>query len=214
MRIRILSGLLLISLYSCGQNSTKHTVNPLAVKLNDEAMTLVDHLDNIDSCKKGLYLMDKATSVDSNYFLGYWNKCMFQYKLKQYDKLILTYKQILRITPNAHDVYLACGLIYEKIGDSISAKNFFKKSLAICSPVLDTMSRKNRLYSMLVMNKGCNLILLGEQSKGTEVFQKFIDEQPNDPQFDNIFSNEIKSSIGLDKNQLLDRILNPHKQSY
>ena len=68
---------ILIGLYSCGQNDTKHKVDPTAVRLNNNAMTLVKFIDNEDSSKKAISLLDNATAIDNNYFLGYCNKLMF-----------------------------------------------------------------------------------------------------------------------------------------
>jgi tetratricopeptide (TPR) repeat protein len=123
------------------------------VQLNNRAMTLVLFIDNPDSSKKAISLLDKATLIDSNYFLGYSNKLLFYYQLKQFDKLIWTNNKLIQLRPLAHELYLRGGIFYEEIGDAESAKGYFNRSLKICNAVLDTMNTKNRDFVMLTTNK-------------------------------------------------------------
>lgn len=168
---------LAVALYSCGQKTAKYKVTPASVQLNNQAMTLVPYIDNTDSSTKAISLLDKATEIDSNYFLGYYNKLMFYNKLKQFDKAILTINKLILLRPSAHDLYLTGGLLYEKIGDTISSHEYFQKSLTICNNVLDTASNKNRDYEMLVSNKAINLIMLGDTNKANDILKKLYDSQ-------------------------------------
>ena len=68
---KLSSTFLVIILFSCGQKSAENQTNPVAIELNNEAMLLVPCLENPDSSRKALTLLDKATTIDSNYFLGY-----------------------------------------------------------------------------------------------------------------------------------------------
>lgn len=85
-------------------------------------MTLVPFVDNIDSAKKAIKMLDSATTIDSNYYLGHFNKIMFLNRLSQFDKAILTSKSLIRLRPDAHDLYIVCGIFYEKLCDTISSK--------------------------------------------------------------------------------------------
>ena len=163
---------ILIGLYSCGQNDAKHKVDPTAVRLNNNAMILVKYIDNEDSSKKAITLLDKATAIDSNYFLGYYNKLMFLDQLKQYDKSVLTVNKLIQLRPYAHDLYLTGGIIYERKGDTSSSKIYFEKSLAICNNVLDTMKASNSNYIMLITNKVSNLIMLNRSSERDMMVQE------------------------------------------
>ena len=173
--LKFITTFLLITLYSCGQKPAKHKADPAAVELNNKAMTLVAFIDNPDSSRKAISLLDKATTIDSNYFLGHYNKLMFFSELKQFDKAVLTINKLVQLQPSAHDLYLTGGILYERIGDTVSAKAYFTKSLAICSSVLDTMNFKNSDYEMLVSNKATNLIMLGNQEKANELLKKLYD---------------------------------------
>ena len=67
--LKFITTFLLITLYSCGQKSAKNKVDLAAVELNNKAMKFVAFIDNPDSSKKAISLLDKATTIDSNYFL-------------------------------------------------------------------------------------------------------------------------------------------------
>jgi tetratricopeptide (TPR) repeat protein len=170
---------LLFGLFSCGQTISKHTVNPYARKLNDSALRMT--LQTNDSCyQKAIFLFDQATAVDSNYFLAYWNKLVFQCQLKQYKKAVITSENLIRIRPIAPDLYFTRGGLYERINDTLSAKIDFQKALSLYDNILDTMSVGNRDYDMLFMNKAVDLIMLGEQIKGNELLKQLYDRQTDE----------------------------------
>ena len=178
--LKFITIFVLIALYSCGQKPKKCKGDPAAVDLNNKAMTLVRFIDNVDSSKKAISLLDNATSIDSNYFLGYYNKLMFFNQLKQFDKAVLTINKLIQLRPSAHDLYLTGGILYERIGDTISSKKYFEKSLTICNTVLDTMNKTNRDYEMLVGNEAVNLIMLGDEIKANELLKKLYDSQTDE----------------------------------
>ncbi len=163
----------LFSLSACDQKSNKAKIDPAAVKLNYLAMDLYVYQNN-DSTSKAIKFLDSATGIDSNYFLGYYDKLMFLNQLKHYDEAIIAINNIIRLRPNANDFYLMGGIFCEKIGDTISSHNYFQNSLAICTEVLDTMNVKNRAYDMLVINKAINQIMLGQQKKGDSLLSRFM----------------------------------------
>jgi tetratricopeptide (TPR) repeat protein len=168
---------LLIILYACGQNQVKNKVDRTAIELNNKAMTLVAFIDNVDSSKKAILLLDQATAIDSNYFLGHYNKLMFFNQLKQIDKAIFTVNKLIQLRPSAQDLYLTAGILYEQIGDTLSSKAFFAKSLAICSSILDTISATNKDFEIVLGNKATNLIMLDSQNKATEILKMLYDKQ-------------------------------------
>jgi tetratricopeptide (TPR) repeat protein len=178
--VKFLTAFILTGLCSCGQTTSKHKVDPAAVQLNNQAMELVAFINNQDSSRKAISLLDKATTIDSNYFLGFYNKLMFHNQLKELDKAVLTVNKLIQLRPTAHDLYLTGGVLYERLGDTISSKTYFQKSLTICNSVLDTMSTKNRDYEMLVGNKAINLIMLGDQAKASEILKKLYDSQTDE----------------------------------
>lgn len=202
-----------MTLYACGQNPAKHKVDPVAIQLNNQAMTLVPYIDNADSSNKAISLLDKATEIDSSYFLGYSNKLMFYYQLKQFDKALLTNNKLIQLRPTAHDLYLRSGMLYTRLGDTTNAKTYFTKGLTICNSVLDTMTKTNRDYVMLTTNQAIALIMLGDTAKANKILKILYNEQPDNPNFDNVEKKYIQSLMGKSKSDLVDMMNNPDKYS-
>lgn len=207
--LKFVSILFLIALNSCGQKSAKRKVDPAAIQLNNQAMTLVPYIDNVDSSKKAISLLDKATEIDSNYFLGYSNKLMFYYQLKQYDKALWTNNKLIQLRPNAHDLYMRSGMLYEELADTVSSTTYFTKSLTIINSLLDTMNRKNRDFVMLTTNQAINLIMLGDSAKANNILKTLYDSQPDDPEFDNFEKKYIQFLMGKSKGDLMELMRNP-----
>lgn len=204
---------LLIGFCSCGQQPVNHKSNSEAVRLNNQITPLIPFTDNPDSCRKALLFLDSATANDNNNFLAHHNKLMFLYGLKQSDKAILTVNELIRLRPNAHDLFMMKGNLYEIIGDTISSKSDFQKSLTICNSALDTMSTTNRDYAMLITNKAINLIMLGDSIQANKILKNLYNTQPDDSAFDNVEKKYILSHLNKNKNQLMETISNPDKNS-
>jgi Flp pilus assembly protein TadD len=102
---------------------------------------------------------------------------MFYVQLKEFNNAILTINQLIRLRPSAHDLYLTGGVLYEQSGDSISARRFYEKSLAICTITLDSMNKKNTAYEMLLGNKAINYIMLGDTTKANEILGTLLANQ-------------------------------------
>ena len=200
---------LIVALYSCGQTTTKHKVNPELVRLNKEIIPLFSFTNNPDSCRKALLLLDSATTIDSNDFNAYNNKLFFLYGLKQYDKAINTTNKLLSLRPNAHDLFMLKGNLLNKIGDTTSANLNFEKSLSICNSVLDTMQETNRDYVMFVTNKAVNLIMLGDSAKANKILKNLYDKQPDNLAFDNVEKKYILSLMNKNRSELMNLFSNP-----
>ena len=195
--LKFITAFLLIALYSCGQNTAKRKVDPNVTILSNKIIPLVNHIDNPDSCKQALLYLDSATKIDNNCFLCYYNKLMFLYSLKQFDKAVKTMNECIRIKPSAHDLYLTGGILYEKVGDTISSRKYFQKSLAILNSVLDTMKVQDMTYEMLVSNKAINLIMLDDNKSGNDLLKAIADRQkePEIKEMTLSFMNKTKKEL-------------------
>jgi tetratricopeptide (TPR) repeat protein len=200
MTLKFTLVLLLFGLFSCGQIGSKHTIDPYAKKLNDSAVRLTFRMHDSDY-QNAILLLDQATTVDNNYFLAYWNKLSFQSRLKQYDKAIVTTKNLIRIRPMAPDLHVTCGILYERIGDTISAPLDFQKALSLYNDVLDTMNVSNRDYDMLFMNRAVDLIMLGKQIEGNVLLKQLYNRQTDDA-----FKDLTLSLMNKNKKELLEAI--------
>ncbi|MEI9933459.1 MAG: tetratricopeptide repeat protein [Ferruginibacter sp.] len=149
------------------------------IRLNNNAMALW-HYNNNDSFQKAILFLDSATNIDSNALTVYWNKLAFLFQLKKYDKAITAVNSMIRIKPLAQDLYFTGGMVYERLGDTISANNYFKKTQTICSNILDTMNSANKHYNMLFTNKAVTTILLGDSAKGNELLNQLYNKQTDE----------------------------------
>ena len=168
------------ALYSCGQNNRNSKVNVNVARLSNKIIPLVNYLDNPDSCKKALLFLDSATTIDNSCFLCYYDKLMFLYSLKQYGKAAETVNECIRLNPTGYDLYLTGGILYERVGDTVSAKKYYQKSLTICNSVLETISNNNKDYDMLVGNKAINLIMLGDEVEADKILKTLYDTQQDE----------------------------------
>ena len=187
----------LITLYSCSQKKYYSKVNSQVVRLNNKIIPLVNFLDNPDSSKQALLFLDSATVIDNNCFLCYYNKLMFLYPLKRYDKAIETINECIRLNPSGHDLYLTGGILYEKIGDTVRSNKYFNKSLTMYNAVLDTMNINNGDFDLLAINKALNLIMLSKHKEGNELLQKLYSKQTDSALQKRIFSVMKKSKKDL-----------------
>ena len=130
---------------------------------------------------------------------------MFLYSLKQFDKAITTINNCIRISPSAHDLYLTGGILYEKVGDTISSKKYFKKSLAILNSVLDTMKVQNTNYEMLVSNKAINLKMLNDNKRGNDLIKAIANKQ-QEPELKEL----TLSYINKGKKEMVDMMTDSH----
>jgi tetratricopeptide (TPR) repeat protein len=199
--LKFVTAFLLFALSSCGQNTAIRKVDPKVTELSNKIIPLGSYIDNPDSCKKALFYLDSATKIDSNCFLCYRNKLMFLYSLKQFDKAVETINECLRINPSANDLYLTGGILYEKIGDTISSRKYFHKSLAILNSVLDTMNVQDMAYEMLLSNKAINLIMLDDNKAGNDLLKSIADKQ-QEPELKKI----TVSFINKTKKELVERM--------
>lgn len=209
--LNLASILLVIASFSCSQTSKKLPIDAKAINLNYSAMALVPFIENTDSANKAILLLDRATAIDHNYFLGYQNKLIFYYQLKQYDKAIFTVNKLIQLQPSAHDLYLTGGLLYEFTSDTVSSDIYFNKSLGICNSVLDTMKNNNSDYEMFIANKAINLIMLEEKEKANFFLKQFHDGLAADKNSDNEIRNWIYSLINKDKKQVMAALINQAK---
>ena len=178
--------LLILFLFSCKPSRSKHRYYPQARKLADSAVQLwykddtvkskrsVLVLDSIFYLKK-ISLLNKAISIDSTYLPAYWDKFDYQKELRQYDSVIITGKQILKITPDAASTALRIGECYEVLGDTISSTKYYKSALSIFNKKLNNTNLDDVGNRLGELDKAVDLILLRQTQEGRDVLQKLSD---------------------------------------
>jgi len=196
----------IICFLSC--QSSRRRFNAEAIKLNDSAMSLqmknylmaLNRYGGPDSVRKvQIALLTKAIEIDTSYFIAYWNKFNCQVQLKQYAGALITGKRLVILRPNDPVNEFLVGKVYDKLGDTIHAKAYYKNYLSYCSSILDTMATSNRQYRFVVEEKAIVLILLGQQQNGKAILKKLFDTEPismNKP-FDSLY-------MGLTRKDIID----------
>lgn len=143
-------------------------------RLTNQIVPLVDHLNNSDSCRKALLLLDSALAIDSNCYLCYYNKIMFLSALGDLDGSITAMDNCIRLNPNVPELHLAGGLFYSKRGDTTTGRLYFERSLTIINSLIDTANTTDLTFKVLETNKALNLILLGDSIAGNRLLEAIV----------------------------------------
>ena len=97
-------------------------INKKAIKYNKEAMDIVFQRgwgeEQVDSA---LFLLNKAVDIDPNFYLAHSNKIMMLFKKKDFDQILITNKEMQRLSPEDPSLIIQEGLIYELKGDSLNS---------------------------------------------------------------------------------------------
>jgi tetratricopeptide (TPR) repeat protein len=125
--------------------------------------------------EKAIGLLDKALQIDSNYFLAYMSKFMFQCHLKQYQDALETGKQLIRLGPLDGTIRYLVGMTHEIMGDTVAARSNYENALALFEKALSSMAMSNKRYSRIEVSKGMDLMMLGRIKEAHDVFQKLYD---------------------------------------
>ena len=75
------------------------------------------------------------------------------------------------------------------------------------------MAKTNRNYVMFSTNQAIALIMLGDTAKANKNLKILYDNQPDDPDFDNVEKKYIQSLMNKSKKELIELINNPEKYS-
>ncbi|MGN6399500.1 MAG: tetratricopeptide repeat protein, partial [Flavisolibacter sp.] len=165
-----------------------------AKELNDSAGSVVIHSQDY---QKAIALLDQAIKIDSNFYTAFWNKVSFQCKLQQFDKALITAKNLNRIKPESPDYFFTTGLIYDKMHDTVSSQKYFNLSAIFYDEILDTMDQTNRSYDNILMSKAINLIIIGQERNGNGILKQLYHKKTNKAfkEMLSLFMNKSKEEI-------------------
>lgn len=95
-----------------------------------------------------LYYVNEAIKIDTNFYLGHYQKLMILSNLKRYDEALLTAKKISRLR-NFNNLSLE-GMAYENLGQLDKAKELYKATVDNWPEVdLDSNYQSRLEYSQL-----------------------------------------------------------------
>jgi hypothetical protein len=178
--MRILIIFIFLALYSCKTNSdrSKHNIDPQAKRLLDSAIQEGSHNGDF---QKGIFLINQSLQIDSNYFGAYNTKFGFLGMMTPYNKdtALGTLLNMIRLKPIIPEFYLYSGIIYIQKGDSLRANTYLSLAKDHLNSFLDTMSKNNTGYEVLLSDKAYTLILLGEEEKGHALVNEILKTDKN-----------------------------------
>jgi tetratricopeptide (TPR) repeat protein len=132
---------------------------PFAARLLDSAMRvdMVDHrkltkAENDQLISQSIGILDKAIKVDSTFLDAYELKFGYEEELKRYDKLIITGKKILKLSPGQPEIIYRMGECYELTGKIDAAKSSYRQALLLYDQQLSNLD-KNNGYDSYEMSK-------------------------------------------------------------
>ena len=184
--------LFFLGLISCNQ----HKADSKAKQLTDSAITI---WKNTHDDLKALPLLDQALETDSNYFPALSTKLSFELTSNMPDKALRTAKSLIRIKPEVAEYYTAIGLIYEQKHDTISSKKYFTDAIICYDKKLDTMSKSDKKYDMLLSNKAIDLIFIGEQEEGNKILKEIYDRHTDED-----YREMVKPYMNKSKQEILN----------
>jgi tetratricopeptide (TPR) repeat protein len=114
---------------SCNSNQedAKYKPNPKAIELNKQGMLLyIDNKNDSVLIDSAISLLNKATKIDSNYYLGFLNKIPLLFQQKKFKELLLTTKKLQKLNPHNADHIMQEGLAFKKLGDNSKAIKLFQ----------------------------------------------------------------------------------------
>ena len=83
--------------------------------------------------------------------------------------------------------------------DTISSQKYFQQSEIRYEKILDTMNTVNKNYNNTLMNKGVNLIIIGQQQKGNDILKQLYDKEK-----DSFRKEMLASYMDKSKQEILD----------
>lgn len=197
--IRILIIIIFIQFYSCAEGQKKITHNPQAVKLNLKAL---DYLLK-SKYDTAILIFNQAIVLDPTFDLPHKNKFKIYFKQKDFNKALVESEALIKLDPNSTEWWLNSGMILDKTGDSIQAKQHYLSALKIIETNIHKQSHKANL-GIHVLSKGIVLILLDEVENGRKIIHDLIAINPD--------NEHIKSFAKITKKEYLENVLD--KQIY
>ncbi len=168
--------LLIISIFcGCSAPKKEEKFNPDAIDLNNQAFQLMLK-DKYDSA---LLLLDQAIRLDSHYHLPHSNKASIFIRQKQWEKALEESEMIIEKNPESPTAWTFAGMMHENLGDTLKAKEHYRKSIELFDAAIDNASDKEQLKSHR-LNRAFSLVLFGKEKEGKVAFEELKAEYPND----------------------------------
>ena len=185
----------LVFLTALSSHGQKTLYKPLAIEFNNKAVDLMV-VQDYDSA---LFYLNQAIKVDSSYYVAYGNKSSIYCTLKDFRKALVEVQRQISAKPDLAEAWTFGGILFDKLGDTINAILYYKKSIEIFDARIKNTNDKKYLDANK-MNRAVSLILMWQEQVGRNEFIKLKESYPHGE-----FLNEL---IKLDKKAYINQILN------
>ncbi len=196
--LKIINGIrltiILFIIISILQSCKGYEVNPKAIELNNKAVQLMQRRDY----DKALVLFNKAIEIDENYHILYSNMTTLYLNKKQYDKALQASNKVIEIKPDLAEAWTFAGMLYDRMGDSLTAKQYYRKSIELYDERIDDPEKVKFLFANR-LNRAFSLILLGNEKEGKDEMRKLKSENP-----DNLTINDF---LNLNKKEYIKQMI-------
>lgn len=199
-----------VPFFSCGDTKNKAMKEEEVITLSNRIISLINYLDNVDSCRKGVQVLDSATAIDKDCFTCYSNKIIFQNALKNYQGAITSINHCIRLRPDVYDLYLRGGVFYEKTGDTVSSNKYLREALRLCLEKINHDQGKTFKeqgdydWYVVRIDQAIILKLLQEKDKADTLLKTLYSINPTYPQDTTDLRKSILFLLNSDKKQVLD----------
>ena len=186
---RILFGILALIAVSCGQgqndaqgkiekeSKSDYKPDPESIELNNQALEItISHSDDSMKIDSAISLLDKATVVDSLYFLGYANKMLFLMIKQDFPRLLETNKRIRELRPNQPNWVIQRALILELSGEIDKANREYKKGVSGYEQIIASEANLSWEFELEYAQ---SLVMANHYDKAQKIINRLKKENPD-----------------------------------
>lgn len=206
--------ILVLLLLSCGDQAgkgrTEIQVNEEVLRLKNSPISYIKFLNNKDSCRKAILYLDSAIALDKNCYTCYSNKIVFLNALKDRPAAISAINECIRLKPTSYDLYLQAGVLYEKTGDTLTSRKYFKKALQYCAAKTDQDRGKtfkepgDHDWYVVRADYAIILKLLGRDSAANSMLTNLYLTKPGELEDSATIRKSIRYLLNSDRKLILD----------
>jgi len=174
------------------ESRSEYKPNPESIELNNKALEIsMFHRDDSLKVDSAIILLDKATEIDSLYFLGYANKIQFLMIKQDFPRLLETNKRIRELRPNQPNWIIQRALILELSGEIDKANTEYKKGINEYEQIMNSESDLSWEFELEFAQ---SLVMANHYDKAQEIINKLKKENP-DLEIWNAFELQTKSEL-------------------
>lgn len=179
-RLRALVALLgvILLVWACDP-PIRVTTPPAALALNDSAVQLTAETSDTQAILQALALWNQALALDSLYYAAAWNKMLFENRLGYLAAAHKSVAHCERIRPENPDVKVMAGIINERSGDSLLAREKYLEADVLYKKLLNQLSATTSDYQEMLVSYAVNLKLLGFENDANGLLKELMERKGN-----------------------------------